>query len=91
VLTRIEAIGPDLDVVKALVNNPPLPESEDCLTVNVFAPATTGPPRAVLVMITGGAFLMGGSGSPFYDASPFAAYEDVVAVSFNYRTNGMHA
>ena len=74
--------------MKTLVNDPPLPESEDCLTINIFAPAEPGPPRAVLVMIVGGAFLIGGSGSPIYEASPFAAYEDVVAVSFNYRING---
>ena len=34
---------------------------EDCLSVNVVAPAAPGPPRPVMVWIYGGAFSMGSS------------------------------
>jgi carboxylesterase type B len=76
------------------VYNTPAPEeSEDCLLINVFAPATpaTGNGRAVLFWIYGGALQFGHGGHPVYDGSHFAAYEDVIVVAANYRLNGMCA
>ncbi|KAF6837417.1 para-nitrobenzyl esterase [Colletotrichum plurivorum] len=73
------------EVTEALYNNPPAPESEDCLTINVFAPAgDRRAGRAVIVFIPGGAFQIGNGRA---DLSAFAAYEDIVAVDFNYRNN----
>ncbi|KAF9879145.1 para-nitrobenzyl esterase [Colletotrichum karsti] len=73
------------EVTEALYNNPPAPESEDCLTINVFAPAKKPrAKRAVIVFIPGGAFQIGNGRA---DLSAFAAYEDIVAVDFNYRNN----
>ncbi|GAA3714998.1 carboxylesterase/lipase family protein [Microlunatus aurantiacus] len=57
--------------------------SEDCLYLNVFAPAVPAPPRPVLVWIHGGAFTSG-SGA-LYDGSDLAASGDVVVVTLNYR------
>jgi acetylcholinesterase len=37
--------------------------------------------------IYGGGFQFGAASEAFYDGSSFAAYEDVLLVSFNYRTN----
>lgn len=76
--------GPGRDVVDELFNTHPR-ESEDCLYVNAFAPATPGPPggRAV-IFIPGGGFQMGNG---LLDLSGFASYEDLVAFTFNYRTN----
>ncbi|KAK0725093.1 Alpha/Beta hydrolase protein [Lasiosphaeris hirsuta] len=83
------ALGPDENDMKALFDQDPPEESEDCLTVNIFAPSSPGPPhrkgRAVVVFIHGGGFQLGGSN--LYDCSAFTAYEDIVAVTFNYRTN----
>ncbi|KAB8213246.1 Alpha/Beta hydrolase protein [Aspergillus novoparasiticus] len=63
-------------------------ESEDCLTLNVFAPATLGEGRkAVIVWIYGGGFIFGASSLPGYDGSSLAANQDVVVVTINYRTN----
>ena len=72
-------------------NNPPPEESEDCLYLNVFAPASPagGSGRAVLYWIYGGGLQFGYAGLPAYDGSAFAAYEDVIVVTVNYRTNGM--
>lgn len=61
-------------------------ESENCLFLNVFAPADRDPKDAypVVVFIHGGGWQLGHGG---VDMSSFAAYEDIVGVSFNYRTN----
>jgi para-nitrobenzyl esterase len=63
---------------------------EDCLLLNVFAPA---PPsveelaalrRPVAVWIHGGAFIMGSGSTPLYHGLPFAVH-DIVVVTLNYR------
>lgn len=73
-----------------IFNTPPAPESEDCLNVNVFAPATStdGELKAVIVWIFGGVLQFGWDGVPLYDGSSFAANQDVIIVAINYRTNG---
>ncbi len=57
--------------------------SEDCLYLNVYAPAEPGPPRPVLVWIHGGSYASG-SGA-LYNGSGLAAGGDVVVVTLNYR------
>jgi para-nitrobenzyl esterase len=57
--------------------------SEDCLTLNVWTPATTGK-APVMVWIHGGALVAGSSKEPLYDGAILAA-EGVVVVSINYR------
>ena len=71
-------------------NNPPPAESEDCLYLNVYQPSTPAPPggRTVMFWIYGGSFEFGDAGIPYYDGSKFAAYQDVILVTANYRTNG---
>lgn len=57
--------------------------SEDCLSLNVWTPSTTG--RApVFVWIHGGSLVAGSSKEPLYDGARLAA-EGVVVVSINYR------
>jgi para-nitrobenzyl esterase len=60
--------------------------SEDCLTLNVWGPASMAPGSRlpVLVWIHGGAFVNGGSSPAEYDGSAFAR-DSLVFVSFNYR------
>ena len=72
---------------------PPPQESEDCLYLNIFAPSSAPPPggRTVLFWIYGGGLQFGDAGLPAYDGSSFAAYEDVIVVTTNYRTNGKHS
>ena len=62
------------------------PMSEDCLTLNIWRPhnARADARLPVMVWIYGGAFINGGSSTPFYDGSHFAE-QGVVLVSFNYR------
>ena len=62
--------------------------SEDCLTLNVWAPAdATGLP--VIVWIHGGGFRMGSSSMPAYDGRNYAATGRVVMVSINYRLGAL--
>lgn len=80
-------------VTQEIFNNPAPQESEDCLYLNVFAPSTPVAPgnkRAVMFWIYGGSLQFGNAGQPAYDGSWFAAYEDVIVVTSNYRTNGEH-
>ncbi len=61
------------------------PQSEDCLTLNVWTPnADPAARRPVMVWIHGGAFIVGASSLPFYDGTAFAR-RGAVVVSMNYR------
>ncbi|KAF9877249.1 hypothetical protein CkaCkLH20_05515 [Colletotrichum karsti] len=82
----LNELGPRPELLETLFNTPKAPESEDCLTINIFAPATNSPKstRAVLVFIPGGGWQLGHGRS---DLSAFAAYEDIIAITLNYRTN----
>jgi len=66
------------------------PMGEDCLSVNVVAPAAPADrPRPVLVWIYGGAFSMGSSAVPGYAGHELVRTGDVVYVSFNYRLGAL--
>jgi para-nitrobenzyl esterase len=59
--------------------------SEDCLTLNVWAPAGAKPASLpVMVWIHGGGFNSGGTSEPRQDGQ-FLAHRNVVVVSMNYR------
>ncbi len=62
---------------------------EDCLTLNVYAPAETaaGAGKPVMVWLHGGAFVLGTSGQ--YDPSALARREDVIVVTVNYRLGAL--
>lgn len=76
--------GPsDVDDIVA-IGGAPEPTSEDCLTLNVWAPAEAGGPAPVMVWLHGGSNRMGAGSLPFYDGAAFAR-DGVVLVSVNYR------
>lgn len=64
----------------------PSPETEDCLTVNVWTPATDGK-RPVMVWFHGGAFAYGNANTPRTRGTRLAAKNDVVVVTVNQRLN----
>lgn len=71
----------------SLYRDDPPAMSEDCLSLNVWAPvrAQVGARRApVMVWIHGGSLAVGFNGSPIYDGAKIAA-RGVVVVSINYR------
>lgn len=62
------------------------PTGDDWLTVNVWTPeADEQAGRPVMVWIYGGAYKLGHSGSPGYDAQHLARTGDLVVVTLNYR------
>ena len=65
------------------------PQSEDCLTLNIWTPAADAKKRPVLVWIHGGAFASGAGSLPWYSGERFAANGDVVVVSINYRLGAL--
>jgi para-nitrobenzyl esterase len=66
------------------------PTSEDCLFVNVWAPAAAkaGSNLPVIVFIYGGGSTIGSSGMALYDGANVAA-RGAVFVNFNYRVGAM--
>ena len=62
----------------------PLPMSEDCLTLNVWAPQTRAGPLPVMVWIHGGAYTNGSGTAALYEGARLAG-RGVVVVTINYR------
>ncbi|PPF77724.1 MULTISPECIES: carboxylesterase/lipase family protein [unclassified Pseudoclavibacter] len=66
---------------------------EDCLFVNVWRPAAAGEPgaapRAVMVWVHGGAYVIGGTSEPIYDGAALAERGDLIVVSLGYRLGGL--
>lgn len=66
------------------IGGAPEPTGEDCLTLNIWAPAETASPAPVMVWLHGGSNRMGAGSLPFYDGAAFAR-DGVVLISVNYR------
>ena len=66
-----------------------VPESEDCLSLNVYTPALDGARRPVLFWIHGGGFSHGSGSQAAYDGGPLAERGDVVVVTINYRVGAL--
>jgi para-nitrobenzyl esterase len=62
--------------------------SEDCLTLNVWAPVVRASPAPVMVWVHGGGNTSGSSADRFSDGSSFAR-DGVVLVSMNYRLGAL--
>ncbi|TKA66365.1 hypothetical protein B0A49_07680, partial [Cryomyces minteri] len=66
------------------------PQSEDCLTLNVWTKPTAKAKKGdkpVLVFFYGGRWSIGGTDTPFYNGQYLADAEDVVVVTVNFRIN----
>lgn len=70
----------------ALSTHVPLAQSEDCLNLNVWAPAdaSAAHPLPVFVWIHGGANMLGDASAPYYDGAKLAQ-RGIVVVGINYR------
>lgn len=71
------------------------PSSEDCLTLNVLAPARpSATPRPVMVFVHGGAYTLGTSATPLYGGGSLVRRslrdsDGIVYVSINYRLGAL--
>ncbi len=79
-------IQPEIPAV-SIYNDPPKRMSEDCLTLNVWAPASAEN-APVIVWIHGGSLRIGGSGLGMYDGTQFAR-RGIVFISVNYRLGAL--
>ena len=61
-------------------------QSEDCLTLNIWKKSEKNN-LPVMVFIHGGGFSVGGSVDSLYNGSSFAADNEVIIVTLNYRLN----
>ncbi|GIC93655.1 uncharacterized protein Aud_010143 [Aspergillus udagawae] len=69
---------------------PTTPESEDCLSLNIFAPRARPKSKLlpVLVWLYGGAFNEGGASVPLFNPTGLVANQpDIIVVTLNYRLN----
>ena len=62
-------------------------ESEDCLNLTLYTPATDSARRPVMVWFHGGGFFAGSGSNPMYEGSALAVHGDVVVVNINHRLN----
>jgi len=63
--------------------------SEDCLNINVWAPAEAAGPRPVMVFLHGGAYVEGSGSMPDYEGTNLCLRGDLVVVTFNYRLGAL--
>ncbi len=77
--TALGPACPQLDGNNAFVGE------EDCLHLNVWAPAAAGAPRPVMFWIHGGGNAIGSATYPIYDGRRLAEASDIVVVTINYR------
>ena len=88
-LSDLKITGGALAIGEEFKNLPAkdLKGDEDCLFVNIFAPADAKPDSKLPVMMYfhGGIFYAGGIGIPSFDGTVLAAAENVVVVAVQYR------
>lgn len=67
------------------------PQGEDCLSLNIWAPAGTEPGagKAVMVWLHGGAYVLGSGSQSLYDGRRLASSGDVIVVTVNYRLGAL--
>ena len=62
-----------------------VPQSEDCLFLNIWTPGLDDKKRPVMFWIHGGAFIIGAGSETFLDSGVLPKRGDIVLVSVNYR------
>ena len=66
-------------------------QSEDCLTLDVWAAesVSASEPRPVMVWVHGGAYMFGATSQPMYDGRSLAASGEIVLVTVGYRLGAL--
>ncbi|KAH5352965.1 hypothetical protein HBI29_158760 [Parastagonospora nodorum] len=77
------------EYLKGFLLTPGQQQSEDCLTLNIWAPREShvSEPLPVMIWIHGGGFTSGGAASPYKYGDRLAKDQNVVVVALNYRLN----
>lgn len=82
-------VGPVHPVIRGVIGAIGRSQSQDCLYLNVWTPASDRKRRPVMVWIHGGAFVLGSGGTRMYDGARLARRGDVVVVTINYRLGAL--
>ena len=64
-------------------------QGDDCLSLNIWTPATDDARRPVMVWIHGGAFSLGAGSLSAYDGTSLCTLTDTVVVTINYRVGAL--
>jgi len=80
-------IAPQPDVIGSSIRYHP--QSEDCLTLNIWTPACDNGMRPVMFWIHGGAFYYGGAPSPRYNGEFLSQRGDICIITINYRLGAL--
>ncbi len=80
-------IAPQPDIVGSSIRYHP--QSEDCLTLNIWTPACDNEKRPVMFWIHGGGFHYGGAPSPRYNGEFLSQRGDVCVITINYRLGAL--
>ncbi|KAH6629592.1 Alpha/Beta hydrolase protein [Boeremia exigua] len=77
------------EYLKGFLLTPGQVQSEDCLTLNVWAPSKkrASEKLPVMIWIHGGGFTSGGAASPYKYGDRLAKDQNVIVVALNYRLN----
>ena len=65
------------------------PQSEDCLTLNIWTPGCDAEKRPVMIWIHGGAFIYGGTPFPRHNGKFLSQRGNICVVSLNYRLGAL--
>lgn len=65
------------------------PQSEDCLTLSIYAPSQVEEPLPVLVWIHGGAHTTGGGSLEYYSGEVMARHQKIIVVCPNFRLGAL--
>lgn len=76
-------------LVRAFIGVADVAQSQDCLYLNVWTPASDGARRPVMVWFHGGAFILGSGSTVLYDGAQLVHEGDVVVVTCNYRLGAL--
>jgi para-nitrobenzyl esterase len=76
-----------LEIDKACMQQENVPQAEDCLTLNIWSPASGETNLPVVVFVHGGAYVIGSGGPSTYWGGTLATEQKVVFVTINYRLN----
>lgn len=80
--------GPICPQTSDILETTDVPQSEDCLTVNVWTPGLQGH-RPVLVWLHGGGFSWGSARDEWYDGAQLSRRGDLVVVTVQYRLGAL--
>ncbi|KAF2036120.1 alpha/beta-hydrolase [Setomelanomma holmii] len=75
------------EYLKGFLLTPGQAQSEDCLTLNIWAPKAANTNLPVMIWIHGGGFASGGAASPYKYGDRLAKDQNVIVVAINYRLN----